>query len=81
MAAHVGQLGRMPRSKLEPLIKEACLGEIDSYICKRYLIDKIPHIEIASELHERYAVRMDRSTVSRHWERCKTQLQNMSPVG
>ena len=77
MAAHVGDLGRLPRSQLEPLIREANLGEIDTYIAERYLIDKIPHIEIAAELLDRYAVRMDRSTVSRHWSRCKKQLTNI----
>lgn len=76
MPARIKQpLASMKRSKLESVIHEACLGEIDSYIATRYLIDKIPHIEIAAELWERYHIRMDRCTVSRHWERIDKKLR------
>ena len=77
MAAHTGKLGQVCRSTLEPLIREANLGEIDGYICRRYLIDKIPHVEIAGELLERFSVRMDRSTVSRHWSKCRHRLNQI----
>ena len=77
MAAHTGVLGQRTRSSLEALIKEANLGEIDSYIARRYLIGHVPHIEIAAELQERYGCHIDRSTVSRHWVKCKKQLNNI----
>ena len=77
MSAHTSQLGRLCRSKLEPIIREANLGEIDEYLCKRYLIDKVPQIEIAAELEAVYGLEVDRSTVTRHWRKCKAILEDM----
>lgn len=65
------------RSALEQIIFESCLGEINEYIVRRYLIDKIPHIEIAGEVEERYGVRMDRSSVSKRWEACKRKMESI----
>ena len=81
MGAHVGRLGALRRSQLDSFIREACLGEVDEYICRRYLIDHIPHIEIAGELESRYGIRYDRCTVTRHWLRCKKKIESMIPSG
>lgn len=74
MAAHSTRFGALPRSELEKIITEACLGDVDEYIARRYLIGKIPHIEIAGELETIYGVHMDRSTVSRHWAQARDKL-------
>lgn len=71
------KLAGMTRSALEQVIYESCLGEINEYIVRRYLIDKIPHIEIAGEIEERYGVRMDRSSVSKRWEACKRKMESI----
>lgn len=81
MAAHTGQWDRFSRSQLAAAIQEACLGEIDGYIARAYLIDKTPHIEIAGELAEKYGVQLDRSTVTRHWNRCKNRILHFIPSG
>lgn len=77
MSAHTGKWERYTRSQLEQIIREAALGDIDTFIAERYLIGKIPHIEIAGELETMYGVRMDRSTVTRHWKR----IENKIPAG
>ncbi len=54
-----GSLGQLLRSEMEKTIAEANLGNTDSLIAKRYLIERIPQIDIAIELD------LDRSTISR----------------
>lgn len=54
-----GSLGQLLRSEMETAISEANLGNSDSLIAKRYLIEHIPQIDIAIELD------MERSTVSK----------------
>ena len=54
-----GSLGQLLRSEMEKAISEANLGNSDSLIAKRYLIERIPQIEIAIELN------LERSTISR----------------
>lgn len=54
-----GSLGQLLRSEMEVAISEANLGDSDSLIAKRYLIEHIPQIDIAIE------VNMERSTISR----------------
>lgn len=54
-----GSLGQLLRSEMETAISEANLGNSDSLIAKRYLIEQIPQIDIAIELD------LERSTVSR----------------
>ncbi len=54
-----GSLGQLLRSEMEAAISEANLGNSDSLIAKRYLIEQIPQIDIAIELD------LERSTVSR----------------
>ena len=54
-----GSLGQLLRSEMEKAISEANLGNSDSLIAKRYLIERIPQIDIAIELD------LERSTISR----------------
>lgn len=54
-----GSLGQLLRSEMETAISEANLGNSDSLIAKRYIIEHIPQIDIAIELD------MERSTVSK----------------
>ena len=58
------------RSELERCIHEACLGDIDTAVAKRYLIDKWPQIEIAAELG------WTRSTVSARVPKIISKVQN-----
>ena len=54
-----GSLGQLLRSEMEKAISEANLGNSDSLIAKRYLLERIPQMDIAVELD------MERSTISR----------------
>ena len=54
-----GSLGQLLRSEMEKAISEANLGNSDSLIAKRYLLERIPQIDIAIELD------LERSTISR----------------
>lgn len=45
-----GSLGQLLRSEMETAIQEANLGNSDSLIAKRYLIEQVPQIDIAAEL-------------------------------
>lgn len=45
-----GSLGQLLRSGMETAISEANLGNSDSLIAKRYLIDQIPQVDIAEEI-------------------------------
>lgn len=52
-------LGQLLRTEMEKAIYEANLGDFDSYIAKRYLVDHMPQIDIAIELDK------ERSTISK----------------
>ena len=58
------------KSELERCIYEACLGDVDTAVAKRYLIDKWPQIEIAAELG------WTRSTVSARVPKIISKVQN-----
>jgi len=47
------------------IIEQANLGQEDSYIASRYLLDAIPQIDIAEEMGERFGKSYNRSTISR----------------
>ena len=53
-----GSLGQLLRTDMERAIFEANLGNSDSLIARRYLIERVPQIDIAAELD------VDRSTIS-----------------
>jgi hypothetical protein len=58
------------RSELVRCIEEACLGENDTLLAKRYLIDRWPQIDIAAEMG------WTRSTVSAHIPRIVQRVQS-----
>ena len=45
-----GSLGQLLRSEMETAISEANLGNSDSLIAKRYLLDQLPQVDIAAEI-------------------------------
>ena len=53
------QLSHLLRTELETAIYEAALSEEDDLIARRYLIEKVPQIDIAVELG------YERTTISR----------------
>lgn len=57
------ELGELLKRDLETAIDQANLGEEDTLIARRYLIDQVPQIDIATEIG------MERSTVSRRLPR------------
>ena len=71
-----GSLGQLLRSEMETAISEANLGNSDSLIAKRYLIEHIPQIDIAIEMD------LERSTISRRLphiiERVEKTAQRLS---
>ena len=60
------------KSEMEAAIDQANLGRDDTFIAKRYLIDKWPQIEIAAELG------WGRSTVSRRISRIVRKVERTS---
>ena len=52
-------LGKLLRTEMEKAISEANLGNSDSLIATRYLIERVPQIDIAIEMD------VERSTISR----------------
>lgn len=63
-------LDKLLRSQMETAIREANLGNDDTDIAKRYLIDQIPQIEIAAEFG------WGRSTISRRISRILLKVEN-----
>lgn len=57
------------RSDLERIIREAALGEEDTVIATRYLLDAIPQVEIGAELN------LTRSTISRRMPRILDKIE------
>ena len=51
------------------IIEQAALGEEDTFIATRYLLDGIPQIEIAEELGNKFEKSYNRSTISRRLPR------------
>lgn len=56
-------LGNLLASDWERVIGQAMLGREDREIIRLYVLERMPQIEIAAELH------MDRSTVSRRMDK------------
>lgn len=57
------------RSEMEAAIREANLGNDDTVIAKRYLIEQVPQIDIAAEFG------FERSTVSRRVARILSKVR------
>ena len=56
------------REEGEALIRAANLGEEDSYIARRCLIDQVAQLDIAFEMEDKFGQGMTRSTVSRRMQ-------------
>lgn len=57
------------RSEMEAAIREANLGNDDTVIAKRYLIEQVPQIDIAAEFG------FERSTISRRVARILSKVR------
>lgn len=57
------------RRELEEAIEQANLGEFDGAVAKKYLIERVPQIDIAIELD------CERSTISRHLPRILLRVE------
>lgn len=66
---------RMQREAVERLILSANLGEEDSYIAKRCLIDQVAQLDVAFEMEDRFGQGMNRSTVSRRMREIEARLR------
>ena len=69
-----GSLGQLLRSDMEKAIFEANLGNSDSLIAKRYLIEHIPQIDIAIEMD------LERSTISRRLPRIIQKVEETAQL-
>ena len=69
-----GSLGQLLRSEMEIAISEANLGNSDSLIAKRYLIEHIPQIDIAIEMD------LERSTISRRLPRIIQKVEETAQL-
>ena len=67
-------LGKLLRSDMEKAIFEANLGNSDSLIAKRYLIEHIPQIDIAIEMD------LERSTISRRLPRIIQKVEETAQL-
>lgn len=68
--------GRLPHSlelllrrEVEEVIDQANLGTFDSAVAKKYLIERVPQLDIAIELD------CERSTISRHLPRILLRIE------
>ena len=60
------------------IIEQAALGEEDTFIATRYLLDGIPQIEIAEELGDKFEKSYNRSTISRRLPRIIHKIERTS---
>lgn len=67
----------MRREEVEELIQTANLGEEDSYIARRCLIDQVAQLDIAFEMEDKFGQGMTRSTVSRRMQGIERRLHTL----
>lgn len=67
----------MRREEVEELIRTANLGEEDSYIARRCLIDQVAQLDIAFEMEDKFGQGMTRSTVSRRMQGIERRLHTL----
>lgn len=67
----------MRREEVEALIRAANLGEEDSYIARRCLIDQVAQLDIAFEMEDKFGQGMTRSTVSRRMQGIERRLHTL----
>lgn len=66
------ELGRLTRKDMEAVIYQANLGRENSQIAQLYFVDKLPQVDVATELY------LGRATVQRRLPEIKKQLRRTS---
>ncbi len=66
------ELERMTRQGMETVIREANLGREDTQIAKLYYVDKLPQVDVATELY------LGRATVQRRLPDILRRMQRTS---
>lgn len=66
------ELERMTRQGMETVIREANLGREDTQIAKLYYVDKLPQVDVATELY------LGRATVQRRLPEIMRKMQRTS---
>lgn len=66
------ELERMTRQGMETVIREANLGREDTQIAKLYYVDKLPQVDVATELY------LGRATVQRRLPDILKRMQRTS---
>lgn len=66
------ELERMTRQGMETVIREANLGREDTQIAKLYYVDKLPQVDVATELY------LGRATVQRRLPEIMRKMQRAS---
>lgn len=66
------ELGRLTRKDMEAVIYQANLGRENARIAQLYFVDKLPQVDIATELY------LGRATVQRRLPEIKEQLRRTS---
>lgn len=66
------ELGRLTRKDMETVIYQANLGRENEKIAQLYFVDKIPQVDVATELY------LGRATVQRRLPEIKKQLRRTS---
>lgn len=66
------ELERMTRQGMETVIREANLGREDTQIARLYYVDKLPQVDVATELY------LGRATVQRRLPEIMRKMQRTS---
>lgn len=66
------ELEHMTRQGMETVIREANLGREDTQIAKLYYVDKLPQVDVATELY------LGRATVQRRLPEIMRKMQRTS---
>lgn len=66
------ELEHMTRQGMETVIREANLGREDTQIAKLYYVDKLPQVDVATELY------LGRATVQRRLPEIMRRMQRTS---
>ena len=66
------ELDHMTRQGMETVIREANLGREDTQIAKLYYVDKLPQVDVATELY------LGRATVQRRLPEIMRRMQRTS---
>ena len=68
------ELERMTRQGMETVIREANLGREDTQIAKLYYVDKLPQVDVATELY------LGRATVQRRLPGILQRMERTSRI-